>query len=83
MAALPEKNDCAHRGVCKYVGDGMCLTECGHYTAEEKFNSSHSPTNSDYTAALYWLELELGSTGSKGYASSVCKQLRERFNAGK
>ena len=34
MATLPETNDCAHRGVCKFIGDGMCLTECGHYTKE-------------------------------------------------
>ena len=42
MAALPEQNDCVHRGICKFRGDGMCLTECGHYAVEEKVTSANS-----------------------------------------
>lgn len=45
--------------------------------------SPGTASNSDYTAALEWLELELSSTGSKGYASAVCKSMRERLNSAK
>ena len=38
MAALIEKNDCMHRSVCKYIGDGMCLTECGHMETQNTDN---------------------------------------------
>ena len=48
MAALPEQNDCVHRGICKFRGDGMCLTECGHYAAEEKFTSTNNKSTPCY-----------------------------------
>jgi hypothetical protein len=47
MAALIEKNDCIHRGVCKYIGDGMCLTECGHYAMETQNTTTNNASIKD------------------------------------
>ena len=64
MALLPEKNDCVHRGVCKQVGDGMCLTECGHYISDRKFTS----TNKQRRKISHCRHVGVSSCG--GYTSS-------------